>query len=339
MSLANLQRHVMRLHKSGQTDEAWRLADESRGRYTQTAMSALWLAELRWRLTYDVEAAFQELVRAQSNGDWWARELLLAQPFLEALAGREDFESLVAECERMKETAQAEVRAEKPHVHPPRGRPRGLLLVLHGRSGRLPNSARPWEVAAEETGMVVAAPRGSRLSSSDATFDWPDPVDAIAEVTHDYASVVAEHRLQGKPVVIAGFSRGARLAISWSLAGDIPTRGFIAVCPVMRNTADIRPHIPAAVADGTRGVLLAGEWDWAHDRTMTFADELKRGGLEVKSAIMKGVDHGYPDDFAERLTDALDFVMRKRDRSRWLCALTGIRSRGGPSHGPTRPHC
>lgn len=319
--LASLQSQVTRLYRSGQADEAWALASASRGKYPQRAMHALWMADLRCRIWDDPEGALDELTRAhREEGCWWAQSLLHAQWWFEEWAKRPAFErlgtrfsTLITECERARAIAQAQVRPAPPAVFLPESGPRrGLLWVFHGRTGRLPTSVRPWVKPATAAGFVVAAVRGTELSSSDNTFDWAAPRRVLTDVWRVRTELV--ETLHGLPEVAAGLSRGARLAMGFSLAGDFAAAGFLALCPVIRDRNEIEGKIPGAATRRTRGVIWFGEWDWARERTQAFAGRLMRGGVQIEIEVMNGVEHGYPDDFPSRLRRALEFVGRAGGR-------------------------
>lgn len=307
--LSKRQRTVTALYETGKTSRARKLLLGSRELYPERpAMVALWIAEVHARYHNDLDAALAELARAvHEGGVWYAEPLLRAQRFLTPAHGRPEFERLVAVCEWRCAQAQARAAAVEPTVHKPPGTARGLLVVLHGRTGRMPYSARPWERAIE-AGFVVLAPQSSRLSSSDGTYDWPDAGLALEEVSRHYEETATAHELKGRPLVFGGISRGARLALGWGLAGELGASGIVSVCPVMRDRAELDPLIPGAVRRETRGLVVVGEWDWAAEETTRVCRELKDGGLgdRLEVETMSAVDHGYPDDFESRLVEELE---------------------------------
>jgi hypothetical protein len=311
-----LRRRVAALQWAGRGEEAAWLAFAHRDRYPeQPAMLALWLAEVQAEVRHDPGSAVTELERALDAGAWWSEVLLRAQRFFEPLVGDGRFEAVVAEGEARRRVAQSAVVPTEPLIVWPQPERRGVLVVLHGRIGRLPSSARPW-LSAIDQGLVVIAPLSSQLSSSDGTFDWPDDALALDEVRAALAGVMGDRRARGLPLLAGGLSRGARLAIRFSLGHELPTDGFVAVCPVMRDRASIghelaRPHRRRPI-----GAVITGRWDWARPDTQEVCDELTAAGVDVQLQVAPDTGHGYPPDFARRLGAGASYILEKQPRRR-----------------------
>jgi predicted esterase len=107
-------------------------------------------------------------------------------------------------------------------------------------------------------------------------------------------------------VVLAGFSQGARVAISIALRQDpIRACGFIAVGPAILDHP-IEQDLRAAPA--LRGHITVGDQDWVLESVKEFHATAAGQGQQWSLHLVPNVAHDFPPDFDDRLGKALTLV-------------------------------
>ncbi|WP_143261475.1 alpha/beta hydrolase [Allokutzneria sp. NRRL B-24872] len=296
MFLGQLKDSVVDLLAEGRHAEARELAMRAHGGYPkQRALTEAWVAETLCR-TGDDDAAIAVLREALDEGLWWWEEILTINPPLRSLLGRADFAEIVRRSEQRRDRTPQDV---PPMVYEPEGRPRGVLVPLHARTDRHRGFARRWSAACE-AGLLVVVPQSRELTTSDGDVGWIDEDQARAQVAQLCASVA-----DGLPVVLAGYSQGARFALEWTMSDAVPeATGFLALCP-----PEDRMPVIADPARRPRGYVFTGEHDDDRPAAERFAAELARHGFDTGLEVMAETGHTYPKDFAERLLRALGHVL------------------------------
>jgi predicted esterase len=304
--LAELTNRVSGLVAEHRLTEALELAESGRALAAREPASfALWLAALRYRAERS-DDAIREVREAFDRGAFWHPRLLIEHPELAALADQRSYIELVERSRTRWQTAQAFAETSEPVVRRPKDAPRGVLLALHGVTGRARPFAAMWTQSALRAGLALIVPQSPILMSSDRLYGWL-PERAHNDVLEAYRVAAAAERLDDLPVVIAGFSQGGGLAADWGLGGMLSNKGFIAVGPAQLTASP--STIRAAAARGIRGCLMAGQWDWARRHTEDFCwDRLGPGGVPWSLDVMPRVGHAVSADFGSRLDVALRFV-------------------------------
>lgn len=193
-----------------------------------------------------------------------------------------------------------------PLIQPPVGGSGGyLLVVLHGRGRSAEEELEHWK-AAEREGWIVAARSSQRLPAGSS---WDDPARSQADVLT--ALRVARSRISQPdlPVLISGFSQGAGLAVVLAakrrLSGLV---GFIAVAPSAGWARELLgPEEVSTV--GLRGWIVTGELDARRDDCRALGEQLRNSGAKVRIDVIAGLEHDYPADFEERLSELTVWVL------------------------------
>ena len=258
------------------------------------------LAACLHSLAGDPDAALADLRDAAAEGGWWHPRLLLEDDDLTPIRALPGFDEVVSQAAARSAVAQAAARSRPPVVHRPAGdRPaRALLLVLHGAGQDAAQAAARW-TAAVEHGLVLVGVESSQLSTP--TYrSWPDPDLSAADVAAALDTLpVAERR---RPVVMGGFSAGARAALLCALSGQpVDVAGVVAVAPAVwpEQTAGARRQPPGVVVIGSQDDLLPS------------TREAVDGLPHVRLDVVDGLGHDYPDDFDDRLPAAIDDALRQ----------------------------
>jgi len=264
---------------------------------SRSALVAYELARMQ-AMSGDESAAMATLVKASDRGLWWAPELMVSEAAFGALSERDAFKEIVRQSTRLRSAARARPRMV---VFEPAGEPRAVLLVLHPRNGRAGAFAGHWRDAAG-MGYRVVVPDSGQLFGID-TFCWDDIDSSLLQVQES----VQANRPQGKewPIVLAGFSQGAALAIWLALSGQIPARKFLAINPGFATIPPIDSFVSEAHARHVRGRLLVGELDGDLPEASRLSDRLLRAGLDVSLEKVMGLGHDMPRPFRPHLTRML----------------------------------
>ena len=140
--------------------------------------------------------------------------------------------------------------------------------------------------------------------SAERTADgavWNDRVRAERQL----ARQIGELGERG-PMVLAGFSRGAELALWLALTGAIEAVGCILVAP-SPNAAEF---YRSAMARRVRVWMALGQEDAMYfERGVALAEALRDGGLDCRAVMVAAMGHEFPAGFGEELLPgALELV-------------------------------
>lgn len=173
----------------------------------------------------------------------------------------------------------------------------GVLVALHGH-GDEPASARTWGRHLLPAGWELVAPGAPR--GADGVRSWfptgprgVEPAELDASVTR-VGTLVEQLRADGRPVVVAGFSQGAALALALGRSG-VQADAVVGVCGFLPEldgpgpVASFRPPVHSGPRQPPT-LLLAGADD---DVVPAFLSEdaaavLAAGGAPVTGAVLPG---------------------------------------------------
>ena len=83
----------------------------------------------------------------------------------------------------------------------------------------------------QDSDWLVALPQSSQLSGRDV-YVWNDMTKAELEAKLHYLELKKTHQIEDYKNILAGFSKGAHVAIQAALQSWMPVAGFIAVAPL-----------------------------------------------------------------------------------------------------------
>lgn len=247
--------------------------------------------------------------RALESGYWYGDRQLRADPDLEALQGRSDFERLAGESLARQAAAQAAAQPYMPVLEPSpqSAAPYPALLALHANSSSAGDSLRYWQPATG-WGWLVAVPQSTQVAGSDM-YSWSDREKAIADLTRYYQSLLESCSVDRDRVVLGGMSLGAATAVRALLTGTVRGRGFIAVVPAFGSPDNWEEIIAQRAERDLRGVMLLGERDVHHyENAVAVHRMMGAHGLDVRLKVYPDLTHRFPPDFEPVLREALEFV-------------------------------
>ena len=251
------------------------------------------------------EQALRTLEEGFARGLWWSPEQLEDDPDLTLLRADDRFRAIVAGSERARGSATAALPTEpliRQAEQPPA---RAVLVLLHGRGQMAEDVLERWTAAGQ---ALIVAPRSTQPFGMRAVC-WDDPHRAEADVQRAVDIASSRSDVAGLPLLAAGFSQGAGLAIA--LAAKRRLRGvvgFIAVAPNVGLARDLIGADRRAV-DGLRGHLIIGALDPRHDDCEALAEQLRGDGAEIQFEVTEGLRHDYPPAFEDRLPQLLAWAL------------------------------
>lgn len=288
---------VFALYNQQAYADALALIDDKGGAFPDFEDDVLfWHACLAGRMG-DRSGVVAALRRAVERGHWY-HERMLRDPDLDLIRDSEEMAELQSVFQERYRKAQAEARPER-QVWDPQGRPRGLLVALHGAGGSIRREGDYWR-AAVELGWRVAVLQSSQVLGP-GRYHWQDTEKAAEELRYHLAEIGG-----AAFTVLAGFSMGAGVAIRSALTRSVSAQGFLAVAPSLRME-QLAPLVNNG-PPGLKGYIVVGTRDWFYGPATELAETLQRAGLACKVEEHEGLDHDYPEEFAASLRRGLDFL-------------------------------
>ncbi|ELP63221.1 alpha/beta hydrolase [Streptomyces turgidiscabies] len=308
-----LDETVSRLYGEGRLADALKVVEDEAPRIPSRRADTAHLAACLLTLTGRAEDALAELRAALADGAWWSPAILVDDDDLAAVRDLEGFAPLLRESTARH--ANATGVTLPPVVRRPPGTPRGVLVALHGADQDAALAAEQW-AAAVDAGLVLVAVDSSQRSTP-RYRSWPDTDLAVRDITASLAELAEAERVL--PLLAAGFSAGARVAVLWALS-DAAARpsGFLAVAPALTPDHLDGEWRAVAAQGAVRGRILVGEEDTdvtpeVYDAHALLAD----AGSDVTLETIPGLGHDFPADFARvlpALVESLLGVARPRGR-------------------------
>jgi predicted esterase len=305
MTFEELDERVLTLYAEGRYAEALDLLERERTAVAgHPAVAAFYVACLHC-VDGSPNIALDTLERGLAAGLWWSPVTLGRESDLAPLRGRAEFGALLRESDRRMRAARVTepvMRISRPE------RPSGtLLVVLHGAWSTAADVAPYWEEAAG-AGVTVAVPQSPYPVTSDGgRFSWPEP-GVQEEVSDALSRVKASEAFDPDRVILAGFSQGGRLAVDMGARGEpFPVDGVITVGAGL--LPEENPLVPGPGRVAPPFWFLTGEHDHGRESVERFHATLTDRGYRSRLDVVAGLGHSFPDDFAQRLPGALEWVL------------------------------
>jgi dienelactone hydrolase len=298
----DLTDRVFKLYAAGEHASALSLAESGFEQFpTRRATLTYWRACFK-SLLGDPASALNDFRDGLTAGLWWAEPMLREDADLDAVRQLDAFAAILGESGRRWREAMSGA-SPPPTILPAATAHRATLVVLQGGSGPVDEAAGQWQAAANLGFTVVVPGRGQPSTSDGGHANWYD------EDRTDERVATALDRVDHRTLLIAGYSAGGREALRMGLAGS-PVRavGLLLFGPApLRRPADV----PAAARRGLRVWTFVGDEDWLRDKVLATDQALRDAGVEVQEHRAADLGHVVPDDLADLLPTALDFVLAR----------------------------
>lgn len=287
-----LSDRVTSLYEQGAYEEALAVLDQSDDSLLP------WLAELTHTracllaVLGQPDQALAALQSAATTGAWWDDTLLTEDDDLASLQSLPGFADLLDSSRAGRAASRSETA--EPVLQLPTGEVRGVVVALHGAGQRATHAARDW-ASVTSLGYALLCVESSQLMSP-RYRTWPDPERSRDDVARALAHLPTE--LRSVPLIAAGFSAGGRVALDWALtAQPRSVAGVVVLAPALRQ-------LPAEAHGVLQpAVVLMGTDDDLREVVEEAGEQLRGFGVSVE--WLPGVAHGFPADFADRLSEVL----------------------------------
>jgi pimeloyl-ACP methyl ester carboxylesterase len=304
MTFTNLINKAMGLYREGKFWEGYLLMTAHADRVPRNDAQVY-----DFRASLACRAGRPELGRALleeavfEKGCWYTSKYLLKDEDIKPATELPGFQRLVDVCAEREREAKAAARSELVILKGKGTEERKpLILMLHGNMQNAAIAQEDWS-AALEAGYEVAFVQSSQIAFYEA-FVWDDIDTGVKDLKAAYGSLRAQGELEGREVVLAGFSAGARLALYALLNGLVDVKGAILVGPWLPEVEDWLPQVAALSGKGI--FTLIGDQDTeCLSGAKRLADALDCAQLPNLLHISKGIGHDYPEDFGNILPLAM----------------------------------
>lgn len=241
------------------------------------------------------------------KGYWYGFEYLLQDEDLAPLRGLPEFVRMSQVCHMREQEAKSSARPEMKVIGA-HTRGRGALIVaLHGNGDYAELMEDHWQSCIKR-GCVLALPQSSQVRFWHG-YTWADLARGRNELMDHMERIESDRMYGAESWVLAGFSGGARLALHCTLEGDVAPRGLILVAPWLPELKEWEGKVRALESKDIRVSVLCGDHDPdSYAGSKELARILTEAGVPVRLDIVKDLDHDFPEDFGERLTDILEFI-------------------------------
>lgn len=240
---------------------------------------------------------------------WYPYEYLLQDNDLKSIRDQKEFTDLAEICREREIIARKEVRAELKLIMPlERSFTQSpWLIALHGNGDSVALTEKNWHSLLLQ-GYSLAFPQSSQITSHE-TYTWNDLEKGLMEINSHLNDLEKEHDITGGGWVLSGFSGGARLALYSVLYGDLHPKGLILIAPYLPEIKEWEGMVRNLTRKGLKICVLCGDQDSisfeAGKEVKRILDEI---GIPTMLQVVEGLDHDFPDDFAQRLSEMLEFI-------------------------------
>ena len=252
----------------------------------------------------DVLVVFRE---GLDNGFWWQEELF-ADPDLNAVRDRPEFQRLVEISKEKHAEAQKHIGRDYAILtpEPPASGLYPLLMTLHGRNGNKDVDLPQWEQARQRGWLVVSCQ--STQPVFQGAYHWDSPAQGLSDLLFYYERASQQFQIDPQRVVISGFSQGSGMAIYAALTGTLPARGFIGI-----GTWWADPNELAIENRNVRGYFITGEKDHTLERAREIQKVLRANKIEFAEEVHPDLGHEFSADFGASFDKAIAFIFKEQE--------------------------
>ncbi len=191
-----------------------------------------------------------------------------------------------------------------------KGKEYPLLFILHGNGENLEIAKEHWSYkTAVEKNSVVVYVQSSQVQTSSG-FCWTDSFSTTREeLAFCFNEVKGKYSIDENKVIIAGFSAGAKAAMSIAMNNTFPIKGFISLCGlVIDDLTD--ENIQTAKSRGLKAVFADGEKSTYNDFPK-LKDIFEKNNFPFQAVIYKDMGHQCPEgkEMEKINKDSIDFIL------------------------------
>jgi predicted esterase len=188
-----------------------------------------------------------------------------------------------------------------------------VFFALHGDGGgeNIHSLSVYWKTEAfVKSNFILVYVQSSQVYCHNG-YQWNNDINiARKDIRNCVSEVLEKYSIDKNCIIVGGFSGGAMASVDFSMNNVIPLKGFVSIYPRTVSKYFSAEKAEAASNRGIRGVIIEGELELepsVQDMLKVFDEK----GIKYKYEIIKGVGHVYPEDFTEKLENAIKFILDK----------------------------
>ncbi|MDP4552753.1 DUF3089 domain-containing protein [Alkalihalobacillus macyae] len=311
MNFANLQKHVSELVQEKRSDEALSLMEDAKKDFpNKIDRLGHWKANL-YSIEGKKEEALAELNEVLANGLWWNPELLTSDPELDILKDSTEFKNIVNTCQSIFEKEKVAAQAEWNVLGNPLSDT--VIFPLHWKGSNLVDFTMQWSEEKLVSNYLLGIPQSSQLFSY-ACYSWDDKDIASTDVRTTFREFEKNYNLYDKEVILSGASQGANVATQLSLHSDVEEfNEFIAIAPAFEIN-ELENIITTNLNGKVRGCIITGDKDPFYKSVLKAVTLFETYQIPFKLIVIQGMGHTLPDDLADVMEQAVNFVKNKEPK-------------------------
>jgi predicted esterase len=244
------------------------------------------------------------------NGHWYSYEYLMEDEDLDPLRKFIDFQHMIELCKKREEEAK---QAAKPELEVMRSvdskGKQSLLVALHGNQENINRTKENWHTVTSKD-YVLGIPQSSRIEFSGG-YSWDDTTKGVSEIQDHIEQMNKDFNTDEPPLILGGFSAGARVVLHTMLEDNISVKGFIFVGPWLPEIDELAGDLALLAERGIKGYVICGDQDEdCLESTTHFVELLEEKQVPHTYQLVSGLDHDYPEDFEKMLESAIDYITK-----------------------------
>ena len=303
----NTQQQAISLVQREQLKESRILLEEAKKKFPERLdRIGHWKAGI-FMLEGNRAGAISELNEVLDRGLWWNPEILMNDEELEPLKESQDFHDIINRCTKMYDKNQKSTCA---HLQVEgNSQSNTAIYSLHWKASNARDFAFQWDTPEVLSNYLIGFVQSSQLYSFNS-YVWDEWEVVEEDVRKMHREFKETCDLGGKDRLLSGASQGGKTAVELLLKNNtLGFKGFIAFVPSFTDSDEIENILQDHVKEHVRGCLITGDKDPFYDQTVKVANVLNAKGVPCKLIVNKGMGHVLPDDLAEQLQEAVDFIL------------------------------
>ncbi len=303
-----LQKQIFFLFDQNKLDEALVTVNQAQEKYPKRLdKTSFWKACI-YSLQNKTDEAITELKHALEQGVWWNPHLLMGDPDLKALQEIAEFQAILDQCKEIYEKESQSGKVELDVY----GNPNADVSIfsLHMRGMNAKDFAQFWFDQESLEKYYFAFPQSSQVTGSHS-YCWDNPEIVKKDIIEAYHRMQEMREGDTSKLILGGGSQGGKVALELFLEGIIPeTSGFILVVPSISKLEPIEILLKENKSKNLRGCIITGDQDYCYNNIVELMPMLEAYGVDCKLIVKKGVGHYFPDDFADLVKEAIEYIVR-----------------------------
>jgi predicted esterase len=135
------------------------------------------------------------------------------------------------------------------------------------------------------------------------------------EIINAYKTINEKYPVDGKHIIIGGFSAGGVAALEVMLSHSIPVTGFVVLCPAKPGNFN-KENIMAAKGRGIGGTIITTEMDPRLTVQKEMAEVLKAAGFPYRFVVTPNIGHWFPKDLDAKIDAAISHIKKLKLKSK-----------------------